>query len=241
MTAARPAAAAAGDHPLDNPVWSALEGAHAELAEVASVDGRSAGRYRTDVSPFGAVEDPTDPACWAALASVLGGHPTCVLVEPALVPDGWEVMRVIDGVQMDGTGLEPADDPDAVMLTAADVPEMLALVERTRPGPYLPRTIEMGRYLGIRRDGELIAMAGERLHPAGWTELSAVCTDAAYRGQGLGTRLVRAVAAGVRARGELPFLHAAADNVNAIRLYEQLGFTLRRTGSFTILKHVPAA
>ncbi|MDQ1395540.1 MAG: hypothetical protein QOG64_799 [Acidimicrobiaceae bacterium] len=235
--------AAAGAHPLDNPVWSSLSGAHAALGEVASVDGASAGRYRTDVCPFGAVEDSANPACWAALASVLGGRATCLLIDPAMVPVGWEVVTVIPGVQMDGTGLEPADVADVadvVTLTDADLPEMLALVERTRPGPYLPRTIEMGRYLGVRRDGQLVAMAGERLQPPGWTELSAVCTDGRCRGQGLGTRLVRAVAAGVRIRGQLPFLHAAADNVNAIRLYEGLGFTLRRMGSFTIVKPLAA-
>ena len=87
------------------------------------------------------------------------------------------------------------------MLGAADVPEMLDLVERTQPGPFLARTVELGTYLGIRRDGRLVAMAGERLHPPGFTEISAVCTDAAYRGQGLATRLVRAVAAGIRRRG----------------------------------------
>jgi predicted GNAT family acetyltransferase len=76
-------------------------------------------------------------------------------------------------------------------------------------------------------------MAGERLHPPGWTEISAVCTDAAWRGQGLASRLVLAVAAGIRARSETPFLHAAASNVNAIRLYEELGFRLRKTTVFS--------
>jgi predicted GNAT family acetyltransferase len=109
---------------------------------------------------------------------------------------------------------------------------MLALVERTKPGPFLPRTIELGTYLGIRRAGALVAMAGERLHPPGWTEISAVCTDPGHRGQGLGTRLVHAVAAGIRARDETPFLHAAATNTSAIRLYESLGFRLRKEVTF---------
>ena len=222
---------------LDNPVWSSLRHAHSGLGDVASVDGASAGRYQRDVCPFGAVEDPDNPACWAALGSLLDGHATCLILDPAAVPDGWEIVMEIPGVQMDGTGLVPAGDPEVVALTADDVPEMLALVERTRPGPYMRRTVEMGCYIGIRGgDGALIAMAGERLHPAGWTEISAVCTDDAYRGRGLGTRLVRAIAAGIRARGERPFLHAAADNTNAIRLYEALGFTIRRTCSFTVIK-----
>ncbi len=94
----------------------------------------------------------------------------------------------------------------------------------------------MGTYLGIRRDGELVAMAGERLHPPGWTEISAVCTYERFRGRGLGTRLVLAVAAGIRERGETPLLHAAASNVNAIRLYESLGFALRRHTRFVALR-----
>jgi predicted GNAT family acetyltransferase len=139
-------------------------------------------------------------------------------------------------VQLEGFSLEVAPDREAIVLGPDDVPEMLALVERTKPGPFGPRTIELGTYLGIRRDGALVAMAGERLHPAGWTEISAVCTDESYRGAGLATRLVRAVAAGIRARREVPFLHAAAANTTAIRLYESLGFTLRREVSFLILR-----
>jgi ribosomal protein S18 acetylase RimI-like enzyme len=223
-------------HGLDNPVWGSLVGAHAELADVVAVGEGRAGRYQPDVAPFGAVEDAADPACWDALGELLAGHATCLLVEPADLPPGWDAALVIPGVQMDGTGLTPAPEPEAGALTDADVPEMLELVERTKPGPYLRRTIRMGEYLGIRRDGELIAMAGQRLHPSGWAEISAVCTDRRHRAQGLGTRLVRAVAARIRAGGEVPFLHAAADNTGAIRLYEALGFTLRRTLSFTIVR-----
>jgi predicted GNAT family acetyltransferase len=97
----------------------------------------------------------------------------------------------------------------------------------------------MGAYYGIRRQGRLVAMAGERLRPPGWTEVSAVCTDPEHRGQGLAGRLVRHTAAGVAARGETPFLHAAAGNTGAIRLYESLGFTLRRPTRFHFLT-VPA-
>ena len=94
----------------------------------------------------------------------------------------------------------------------------------------------MRPYLGIRREGALVAMAGRRLRPPGWTEISAVCTDEAFRGRGLATRLVLAVAAGIRARGETPFMHAAASNTGAIRLYESLGFRLRRTATFLAVR-----
>ncbi len=110
------------------------------------------------------------------------------------MPAGWEVTERIEGVQLVDDGLAAAPEPEAVRLGPADVPEMLDLVARTRPGPFLPRTVELGTYLGIRRDGALIAMAGQRLHPPGWTEISAVCTDPAFRGGARPPRLIRAVA-----------------------------------------------
>jgi predicted GNAT family acetyltransferase len=113
---------------------------------------------------------------------------------------------------------------------------MLALVARTQPGPFEPRTIELGTYLGIRRDGRLVAMAGERLRPPGWVEVSAVCTDVRFRGQGLATRLVRAVGQGIRDGGREVFLHTAATNHAAIRLYASIGFTLRCRTTFALVR-----
>ncbi len=138
----------------------------------------------------------------------------------------------LPGVQLTGSRVVGRADTEAVRLGPADVPEMLTLVARTRPGPFLARTVELGGYLGIRRDGVLVAMAGERIRPPGWGEISGVCTDEAARGRGLATRLTLAVAAAITDRGDTPFLHAAADNVTAIRLYESLGFELRRPAAF---------
>ena len=145
-------------------------------------------------------------------------------------------METFGLVQLVGTHLETRPFAEAVELTAADVPEMLDLVGRTEPGPFLPRTIELGTYLGVRRDGALIAMAGERMHPPGWTEISAVCTDPAFRGQGLATDLVRAIGHGIRGRGEEPFLHASDANGRAIELYLAIGFELRRTSQLTLVR-----
>jgi GNAT superfamily N-acetyltransferase len=220
-------------HPLDNPVWSSVSAAHSGLADLAEVDGGRAGRYQRQVCPFGAVADPREESSWAALAGLLAGAAAFLIIDPDEVPRGWEVTETIPGVQMDGTAIESAVDAELTTLQPSDVPEMLALVGRTRPGPFLPRTIEMGSYVGLRRGGALIAMAGQRLNPAGWTEISAVCTDAEFRGQGIGTRLVRTVSAAIRDRDERPFLHAAATNETAIRLYLEMGFVLRRTVSFT--------
>jgi predicted GNAT family acetyltransferase len=79
-------------------------------------------------------------------------------------------------------------------------------------------------------------MAGERLKPPGWTEISAVCTDDAWRGHGFASRLIRALVTGIRARGDTAFLHAVATNTNAIRLYEAMGFELRRRTVFRALQ-----
>jgi ribosomal protein S18 acetylase RimI-like enzyme len=216
-------------HPLDNPAYSSLTGPHAHFAERRG----NALRYPVDVSPFVALPEVPDAQDWADIAALAGPGAIIPLAGVAIPPPaGWDIVMHGAGVQLVDEGIAAAPDDEAIRLTPADVPQMLALVDRTKPGPFLPRTIELGTYLGIRRNGELIAMAGERLHPPGWTEISAVCTDADYRGQGLATRLVHAVAHGIRTRGETPFLHAAAENTHAIRLYESLGFRLRRTATF---------
>lgn len=216
-------------HVLDNPALASLTGPHARFAERR---GRVL-RYPLDVSPWLALPDEPDARDWADVAALAGpGAGVPLAGFTGQVPDGWEITFHLDGVQLVDDGLRAAPDPEAVRLTPADVPEMLDLVARTRPGPFLPRTIELGTYLGIRRGGALVAMAGERLHPPGWTEISAVCTDPAFRGQGLATRLILAVAHGIRERGEAPFLHTGAGNTGAIRLYESLGFRLRRHTAF---------
>jgi ribosomal protein S18 acetylase RimI-like enzyme len=225
-----------GGHPLDNPVWAALLGPQAHLAERHG----QAVRYPADVSPFAGLPDEPGEAAWrdaAALAGPDGFFATAVV--PAVPPPGWELVLDIPGVQLVDSSVAAKPDAEAVPLGPADAAEMLELVRATRPGPFLARTVELGGYLGIRRDGRLVAMAGERMRPPGWAEISAVCTAADYRGQGLGTRLVLAVAAAIRDRGETPFLHTAADNVGAIRLYESLGFAHRRTAMFRAAR-VPA-
>jgi ribosomal protein S18 acetylase RimI-like enzyme len=218
---------------LDHAAWTSLTGPHAHFAEVK---GRTA-RYPVDMSPFMAMDPDGDLQAWDDLAALVGPGAVAVLSGAGISPpEGWEVIGRIVGVQMVDTALRAEEDAEAVRLEAEDVVDMLDLVGRTKPGPFLPRTIEMGNYFGIRRGGALVAMAGERLHPPGWTEISAVCTDDAYRGQGLATRLVRAVALGIRGRGETPFLQATSTNTNAIRLYQSIGFALRRQVLFEAVR-----
>jgi ribosomal protein S18 acetylase RimI-like enzyme len=219
--------------PLDNPTWTSLAGPHAHFAER---QGRVL-RYPEEVAPFLALPDDPGEQDWLDVAALAGpGATVLVAATSTKPPAGWEVVNALQGVQLVDAGIAAAPDPEAVRLGPADVPEMLDLVERTKPGPFRKRTVELGTYLGIRRGGALVAMAGERLHPPGHTEISAVCTDPEFRGQGLGTRLVLAVAAGIRARGETPMLHAAGSNTSAIRLYLSLGFELRRRPDFVSVR-----
>lgn len=211
-------------HVLDDPAWAALNGPHWHLAEFNG----SAARYDPDVSPFVALSDPADPRSWQDLAALVGPGGTVAFAGTPELPDGWRDGTSLAGAQMVATALRAETDPEVRQLGPADVPEMLELVARTKPGPFRPRTIELGAYYGIHRDGRLVAMAGERIRPPGWTEISAVCTDDAYRGQGLATRLIRHVAVGIAGRGDTPFLHAAAENAAAVRLYESIGFSRRR-------------
>jgi ribosomal protein S18 acetylase RimI-like enzyme len=218
---------------LDNPMWASLSGPHAHFADR---NGRAA-RFRTDVSVFSALADPDDPRAWADLAELAGPGAVVVLAgAPVGAVPGWEIVKDELGVQLVDTAVTATADPQAVPLGLDDVPEILDLVRRTKPGPFLARTVALGTYLGIRRGGRLVAMAGTRLHPPGWTEISAVCTDPAHRGEGLATRLVRAVAADIRARSRTPFMHALSTNTSAIQLYESIGFAHRRTVPFLQLR-----
>jgi ribosomal protein S18 acetylase RimI-like enzyme len=218
--------------PLDNPVRASLLGHHARFAE-----GRGEVlRYPADVTPFIGLPDEPDEDTWQDVATLFGPGAVVAVAGVPAAPAGWEVVFNLAGVQLVDDGVAAVADAEAVRLEPSDVPEMLDLVERTKPGPFLPRTIELGSYLGIRRDRALVAMAGERFRLPGWTEISAVCTDPCFRGEGLATRLVLAIAAGIRARNERPFLHVAAQNVNALELYESLGFTVRRTTSFLAVR-----
>jgi ribosomal protein S18 acetylase RimI-like enzyme len=220
--------------PLANPVWHALTGRQPAVAQRVGL----AARYEPDVAPFAALPDAPTREAWADLAALVGGPGVALLFRPEVsAPTGWTEVFSGTGVQM----IARADDggtPEAGLrrLTVTDVPAMLDLVERTRPGPFAVRTIELGTYLGAFEGDTLVAMAGERMRLPEHTEISAVCTDSAARGRGLASSLVRALSRGIRDRDERPLLHVAADNVCAIRLYEALGFETVRTLSFVGLR-----
>jgi ribosomal protein S18 acetylase RimI-like enzyme len=217
---------------LDNPVYAALCGPHARFAQAR---GR-ARRYSPDIAPFLGLPSSPSAQDWRDAADLLAsGTYAAVRDNGAELPDVWQAVDAFDLVQMIGERVIGVDCPEAIPLGAADVPEMLALVAQTAPGPFLSRTIELGEYLGIRRDGALVAMAGERFHLDGWTEISAICTRPDHRGRGLASQLAGALIAGIQLRSERAFLHVLSTNTGAIRLYEELGFRVRQTATITVV------
>jgi uncharacterized NAD(P)/FAD-binding protein YdhS/GNAT superfamily N-acetyltransferase len=219
--------------PLDNPAWHALTSHHADFS-----DGHGrARRYREGVSVFSAV-DRFDEESWNDLATLHGPGRGLVVFGPHVPdpPGGWTSLRRMLAHQMVAGELAPAALADIRPLTDADVPQMIALVELAQPGPFLPRTIDLGSYFGVFVGDQLVAMAGERVRLRGHTEVSAVATHPDHRGRGLGGALTRHVAAGIAARGEVAFLHVVETNENARRVYERLGFTTRTMIDFVIFR-----
>lgn len=235
------------DNYLDNPVWASLTNKHASVA----VSGGDAAAYDWQVSIFWGAKGPGDDGKWSVetwqdveklLHKVAGATEAAAtfLTGPDQAPAGWETLFNAEVVQMvapeaESDWLDSPRPPNLdgltlVELGAADSTDMAELADGTNPGPWRPRTFELGGYHGFRSEetGALVAMAGERLQPPGWAEISAVCTDTAYRGRGLAPVLMKVVGAGIYRRGERPFLHAASKNTGAVRLYENLGFKTRR-------------
>jgi len=216
------------DSPLNHVVWQALCGRHAALA-VGSDDAR---RYSPDVGPFGALRPPTTGTAGQLVELLRIGSPVVLVVAEEERPfDGLVPFKralVDQMVLADPSAMASVPDIEALTMGAKDLPDILDLVRVTKPGPFGSRTLELGRYLGVRLEGRLVALSGERMKLPGFTELSAVCVDPSCRGRGLAASLMKAVARGIVARGETPFLHVFTDNLTAIALYERLGFRLRR-------------
>jgi ribosomal protein S18 acetylase RimI-like enzyme len=223
-------------HPLDHPIWSALTTRQQALAE-----GRAlARRYPPDIGPFADMAEVSAEG-FSALGALMSQSDIAVLFtpDPVPAPAEFKVLLAKTGEQMIGTPAEVLDGAaDIVTLGADDVPAMMALTKLTNPGPFAARTHELGTFLGIRVDGQLVAMAGERMKPANYTEITAVCVHPAHRGRGHAQRLLGAVARRISARGELPFLHVFSENAGAIALYRRQGMEIRRRLHVTVLAKV---
>lgn len=212
--------------PLDNPVWHALNGPQSNVAEGTG----HARRFRSEFSVFSALPDRPSTEAWADLAAVVGSDGMALLVPRHEPPAGWTQVGTFGVHQMVASAPVDAAPPAGfVELGPEDVDEMSALVAHAEPGPWSARTHELGEFIGVRRDGHLVAMVGQRMRLDSATEISAVCTDAQYRGQGLAAALTGVMATRIAAAGLTPFLHVMETNTAAIRAYERAGFDIRVT------------
>ena len=229
---------AAIESALNRPVWSALTTGDRRFAEGGSL----ALRFPPDIAPFGAAADDS-PEAFAFLRELLaeGGRVALVTLDKLKPYHGFEVVREAPIIQMiaDAETPAPAKGPMPIVLGPGDVPEMLRLTEQTNPGPFGPRTHELGQYIGVRVDGALAAMAGERMRLNGAVEISAVCVGPEHRGKGYAAFLVAWLVRKLREEGAMPVLHLFTDNP-AIALYERLGFTKRKTLRLTVLARAEA-
>ncbi len=221
---------------LDRPVWASLRHQpHWGLGD------ECARRFRPDINCFAATPDESADSLKALAGLLQPGDDRVYLLQvpPIAVPPGLEAVKEAQGVQMLATRRLRADDGVPVLVDT-DAAEMLALATLTEPGPFLARTRTMGRFIGVRIDGRLAAMAGERMRFPGHVEVSGVCTHPDFRGRGLARRLSAAVTANIQRRGERPFLHSWATNTAAIALYESLGFEVRTAMNVAVLRRPPA-
>lgn len=188
-------------------------------------------RYDPAYGVFAAVEDRSAVSL-ASLAALVAAHGDVALLEadPPTEAPGVAIVSQELGVQMIATEMT-AGPPPAIAITPlgdGDAPDMLAIATLTEPGPFFALTHRLGDFFGVMVDGRLVAMAGERMKPDGFTEVSGVYTHPDHRGRGYAAALMRRVSGRILDRGETPFLHAYTSNRGAIALYETLGFTLRR-------------
>ena len=224
-------------HALDNPIWSALTTSQAHFAEG---DGL-ARRFQAEIGPLAGFAEPGREA-YVALGKLVrvGSGAGLFLETPANAADvesgGFRVVEEDSLLQMIYSDCElPARALDFVKLTPADVPEMVALATMMKPGPFSTRTHELGDFVGVKREGQLAAMAGERMHVPGYTEISAVCTHPNHAGHGYATALMVELIGRIRRRKEVPILHVRSSNTHAISLYRRIGFADRRHFRFTVV------
>ncbi|MGH9684430.1 MAG: GNAT family N-acetyltransferase [Candidatus Acidiferrales bacterium] len=219
---------------LENPIWTALTTRQEQFAEING----QVRRFPVEMTSLAAFPGPSH-AAFEALAQMLksGEGSALFLLREVDLPQTLCAIGVDPMLQMIHSAKSmQACEVEFNELSDRDVPEMTALAALTKPGPFGKRTRELGTYLGIRRDGKLVAMAGERLRIPGYTEVSAVCTHPDHTGKGYSRAVVTEVVERIRQRGEVPMLHVREANTRAIELYKGLGFAEGMTFQLTMVR-----
>lgn len=221
------------DHILDNPVYYALSTGNANLA-----NGTEDIKYfSAEVSPFAGFKETT-PDSFRQLFDLV---PHSVIAFESLteidIPLKWTALHSVPGLQLVYKGgIVQIDETNLVELADEHIPQMLELTKLTNPGPFASRTIDFGHYRGIFDGDKLVAMAGQRMNPLPYAEISAVCTHPDHTGKGYAKQLLQQQCNRIMSEGNIPFLHVKDDNERAIKVYESLGFEVRTKVYFYILK-----
>ncbi|HWW12370.1 MAG TPA: GNAT family N-acetyltransferase [Brevundimonas sp.] len=219
------------NHPLDRAVWNALNSRQAPL----SIREGGVVRFDPAYALFAAADPEAATADWSSLAHATGR--LALFEADAVVPPGLVEVDRIDCLQMTATAMSAGGrSVEFEPLADADGPEMLALASLTQPGPFFSRTHLLGPFIGIRHEGTLVAMAGERLSLDGFSEVSGVCTHPDHRGHGYAGALMRAVGQRILDRGDTVFLHARIGHAATIAFYETLGFRPRIKPSYVVME-----
>ena len=220
---------------LYNPVYNALLSGDVHL----SFGTKTVRCFDEQVSPFVGFDTEYEKG-FSELYLLLPKGRTILYATPQLIkePAGWQLLAEVQGLQFLFAGEQTSVNEliYPVALAKENVEAMMQLAALTRPGPFGPRTIEFGHYYGIFEKGQLVAMAGQRLHVAQFTEISAVCTHPDYLGKGYAAALIQHQVELIQSGGQTPFLHVRDDNNRAIALYERLGFTINRAMNFYFMK-----
>jgi len=206
-----------------NPVWSALHTKHRHFALTAG----DACRYPADVAPFAAVASPSADALLQLHSLLAPGESVWIVGESYPQPAKLAFEQTLLCLQMvlPAELVPPASTIEILPLSNDHAPEMVALTDLAFPGFFRSRTCEMGSYFGIRSNGQLIAMGGERLTLEGYPEISGICTHPDHRGKGYAESLIWHLVRNHRREGLVSWLHVSATNQRAIDLYRRMGFT----------------
>lgn len=210
-------------HPLDNCVYEALKGRQAEFA----IKGEDVLKYRPDVFMFAGLPDTTPESIEKASKMYEKGQFMGLMGFKIEGAPYFQNPFATSAYQMLTDKVPEYNAMDYVELTKEDTPQIAKLIELTKPGPYAPNVLELGKYIGIKEDGKLVAMVGERIKIDGYTEVSLVCTHPDHRGKGYAKSLSGIIIEDIIGRGETAFLHVQTHNVAAFKLYEKLGFKTR--------------